>query len=335
MRKWVLGLAAMPIALGVAVPAGAMIAAGGLSTLLGSSSSCSAGTPTGGLPAAGSNTAEQRSIAAAAVREANTRHLPDRAKVVILATGFQESGVRNLHYGDRDSVGWLQQRAGWGPVAERMNPQIAAGKFYDHLVRVAGWQSMSVTQAAQAVQISAYPNAYAKWETRARQLLASVSGAAGVDDTLTQAQCPVDAQVPAGQVPGSFNQQGNPRTVEQAIAMMTSHPHGWGGYGVVGHCEGYMTRAYGWPGGYPSARAHWYAPGARTPGMSPPPRGALVFWSTGAYGHVAMSLGGGMVVSTDFDGRRYHAGVIGVGPIGAIDKWGTRLGWRPPTFRVG
>ena len=116
------------------------------------------------------------SIARAAATEVAARHLPRRALVVILATGFQESGVRNLAYGDRDSVGWLQQRAGWGSVAERMNPQTAAGKFFDHLVRVPGWETLPVAAAAQAVQVSAFPDAYAKWQSKAEQLAALVAG---------------------------------------------------------------------------------------------------------------------------------------------------------------
>jgi hypothetical protein len=140
----------------------------------------------------------------------------------------------------------------------------------------------------------------------------------------------------AGAVPSDFDRQGNPRTVEQAIAMLASHPTGWGGYGVRGHCEGYMTRAYGHAGGYASAIAHWNAPGPKqTSGI--PPRGALVFWgptSSNAYGHVALSVGGGRVISTDFDGRGWAPGRISEGPIESV-KFGPYLGWRAPNFKIG
>ena len=61
-----------------------------------------------------------------------------------------------------------------------------------------------------------------------------------------------------------------------------------------------------------------------------------MFWRSGnPAGHVALSLGNGQVVSTDFDGRSYTAGVLSAGPITAVDKWGPRLGWRAPNFRIG
>ena len=114
--------------------------------------------------------------------------------------------------------------------------------------------------------------------------------------------------------------------------------HGAPGERVVNRCERYMNLSYGLGGGYPTAIAHWQAAGPRTAGISTPPRGALVFWrSNNAAGHVALSLGNGQVVSTDYNHRtgRYQAGMIDVGPITDIDKWGPRLGWRAPNFRPG
>jgi len=98
--------------------------------------------------------------------------LAQQAAVVAIATALQESGLNNLDHGDRDSVGLFQQRASWGSKAERMDPATAADKFYAHLKKVAGWPVLPVTQAAQAVQISAYPNAYAKHENDARTIVA-------------------------------------------------------------------------------------------------------------------------------------------------------------------
>lgn len=114
--------------------------------------------------------------------------LPKRAYVVAVATALQESNLRNLanpdvpaslkfpHEGldsNLDSVGLFQQRSsmGWGTVAQLMDPAQSAARFYTRLVRVAGWQSMGVTQAAQAVQRSAYPGAYAKHADRAQQIV--------------------------------------------------------------------------------------------------------------------------------------------------------------------
>lgn len=98
--------------------------------------------------------------------------IPARGQVVALATVLQESGLRNLTYGDRDSLGLFQQRPsqGWGTATEILDPVHASTKFYEALEQVSGWQSLSVAQAAQAVQKSGFPDAYAKWEPLATAL---------------------------------------------------------------------------------------------------------------------------------------------------------------------
>ncbi|MCU1551425.1 MAG: LysM peptidoglycan-binding protein [Glaciihabitans sp.] len=101
--------------------------------------------------------------------------------IIALSAAAQESGLINRQSGDKDSVGLFQQRpsTGWGTKTQLLNPTYASELFYGGpgnpnkgktrgLLDISGWQSMTVTQAAQAVQISAYPNAYAKWETSAR-----------------------------------------------------------------------------------------------------------------------------------------------------------------------
>ncbi|MGW2056256.1 C40 family peptidase [Streptomyces sp. NPDC001840] len=99
-------------------------------------------------------------------------HIPARGQIVALATALQESGLRNLTYGDRDSLGLFQQRPsqGWGTAEQIMQPVYAATKFYESLRKVPGWESLTVTQAAQAVQRSGFPDAYAKWEPLATAL---------------------------------------------------------------------------------------------------------------------------------------------------------------------
>jgi hypothetical protein len=111
--------------------------------------------------------------------------LPDHAVTVALATALQESKLRNLPYGDRDSVGLFQQRPsmGWGTPAQLQNPVYAANAFYERLIQVQGWQSASVTSAAQAVQHSGAPYAYADWETEARALARALTGEAGAGFT--------------------------------------------------------------------------------------------------------------------------------------------------------
>lgn len=104
--------------------------------------------------------------------------MADHAVTIALAASLQETQLRNLPYGDRDSVGLFQQRPsqGWGTSAQILDPNYAASAFYDHLAQVAGWQTMAVTEAAQLVQHSATPDAYANWETEARSLATALTG---------------------------------------------------------------------------------------------------------------------------------------------------------------
>lgn len=113
-------------------------------------------------------------IAAVAAR----RGLPARAATIALATALQESRLRNLDHGDRDSLGLFQQRPsqGWGTATQVQDPVYAAGKFYDALVKIDGYKTMDINDAAQLVQRSGHPEAYAKHETRARALASSLMG---------------------------------------------------------------------------------------------------------------------------------------------------------------
>lgn len=120
--------------------------------------------------------ANAATIAAVGVR----RRMPERAVVVALATAFQESKLENLEHGDRDSLGLFQQRPsqGWGTAEQVRDPRYAAGKFYAALKKVKGWQDMRVTDAAQRVQRSAYPNAYEKWADESAVLARALTGRA-------------------------------------------------------------------------------------------------------------------------------------------------------------
>ncbi|GAA3960816.1 hypothetical protein [Actinoplanes auranticolor] len=108
------------------------------------------------------------------------RKMPEQAVVIALATAFQESKLENLDTGDRDSVGLFQQRPsqGWGTPEKIQDPRYAAGKFYSALKKVKGWQQMRVTDAAQKVQRSAYPNAYEKWADESAVLAKALTGRA-------------------------------------------------------------------------------------------------------------------------------------------------------------
>jgi hypothetical protein len=106
--------------------------------------------------------------------------LPPRAWVIAIATAMQESGLRNLDHGDRDSLGLFQQRPsmGWGTPEQIMDPEYASTKFYERLLQVPGWEQLPLTEAAQAVQRSAYPDAYAKHEPLAVAVVNAVAGGA-------------------------------------------------------------------------------------------------------------------------------------------------------------
>lgn len=135
-------------------------------------------------------TPQQAQNAAIIAAVASSKNMPDHAVTIALAAALQESGLANLPYGDRDSVGLFQERPsqGWGTRTQILQPAYAAGAFYDHLAQVPGWQSMPVTEAAQAVEQSAAPNAYAGWEGQARGMAIAFTGqaAAGLSCRFTQ-----------------------------------------------------------------------------------------------------------------------------------------------------
>ncbi len=106
------------------------------------------------------------------------RGLPARAASIALATAYQESDLFNLEHGDRDSIGLFQQRPsqGWGSVREILDPVYATNAFYDALVQVEGYESMEITVAAQTVQRSGFPDAYADHEADARAIASALTG---------------------------------------------------------------------------------------------------------------------------------------------------------------
>lgn len=132
-------------------------------------------------------TAEMATNARTIIGVGTSLGVSDYGLVIALAAAMQESSLRNLNYGDRDSLGLFQQRpsTGWGTPAQVMDPVYSSKLFFGGpsnpnaantrgLLDIRGWQSMTVTQAAQAVQISGYPDAYAKWENSARAWLAQL-----------------------------------------------------------------------------------------------------------------------------------------------------------------
>lgn len=123
-------------------------------------------------------TPEQAVNAATIAAVGTGRGLPERAVTIALATALQESGLRNIDHGDRDSLGLFQQRPsqGWGTQQEIMDPIYSAGIFYEHLVKVPEYTRLPLTVAAQRVQRSGFPEAYAKHEPDATLLAAALTG---------------------------------------------------------------------------------------------------------------------------------------------------------------
>lgn len=130
-------------------------------------------------------TPEQAVNAATITAVGTGRGMPERAVTIALATALQESGLRNIEHGDRDSLGLFQQRPsqGWGTEKQIMDPTYAAGVFYEHLAKVPDYAELPLTVAAQRVQRSGYPEAYAKHEPDAALLAAALTGRAAA--TLT------------------------------------------------------------------------------------------------------------------------------------------------------
>ncbi|WP_432842975.1 hypothetical protein [Dactylosporangium sp. CA-092794] len=146
-------------------------------------------SPPAVIAAVGGLTRAEMNNAVTIIRAGQALDLPQRGFVVAIATALQESHLHNLANAnvpaslslpnegvgsDHDSVGLFQQRPSWGTVAQLMNPAEAARRFYAALVQVSGWEQLAVTVAAQTVQVSAFPDAYAQWQSLAEQIVAAV-----------------------------------------------------------------------------------------------------------------------------------------------------------------
>jgi murein DD-endopeptidase MepM/ murein hydrolase activator NlpD len=140
--------------------------------------------PKADMPRVGLYGPDQVRNAAVIINVGKAMGLPPRAWVIAVATAMQESRLTNLgnlgSRNDHDSLGLFQQRpsAGWGTPAQVQDPEYASRKFYDKLKTVKGWEKTALTNAAQSVQRSAYPNAYAKHELSATQIVNTLANGA-------------------------------------------------------------------------------------------------------------------------------------------------------------
>ncbi|MEV1008373.1 hypothetical protein [Streptomyces sp. NPDC049881] len=285
-----------------------------------------------GAPAPQSSTrwtADQLRNATTIIDVARTRSLPTRAAVIAVATAIQESDLHILDHGDRDSVGLFQQRPsqGWGASSQLMDSVYSSGKFYDALLEVPDWESRPLTEVAQAVQRSALPDAYAKWEQAASTLVA---------DIWEEAPAPACDGEPALDPAGDFNVD-NPRSPGQAVAAARAAAGQTGWYRL---CDRFVAEAYGYAySGAETANVHWnqlHAAGLTHPGDDTPPVGALLFYETGeAAGHVALYLGNELVASNDVLDSFPGEGKIAIVHRHELtgDQWRLRYrGWAEPAF---
>lgn len=141
-------------------------------------------------------TSEQANYAALVAAGAGKYDLGTNASTVGIATAIQESSLRNLDYGDRDSLGLFQQRPsqGWGTEEEVTNPHYSTRIFYKHLAQVDGWEDMRVTDAAQAVQRSGFPEAYEQHAPEAEAWARAFRG----DEPFAAVDCDLDATATTG-----------------------------------------------------------------------------------------------------------------------------------------
>ncbi|MFI5612322.1 C40 family peptidase [Amycolatopsis sp. NPDC051903] len=259
------------------------------------------GQPQQGAAQAGNLDDEQRGIVSLIISIGKQRSLSPRAWQVAIQAGMTESGLHNLTYGDRDSLGIFQMRPSmnWGSTAEVTNPNYAINKFYDVLLAVPGWQNERPGDAAQAVERSGFPDRYHRWEAMASVLvenLGQVVNASGCGEGLGAALPPSQAAAQA---------------IKFALGEL-GKPYVWGATGPNAYdCSGLMLRAYESAGVIlPRVSQDQYKAGAMLPVREAQP-GDLIFLATdpadpSTIHHVAMYLGDGKIVEAQQTGVPVH-----------------------------
>ena len=239
---------------------------------------------------------EQRRNAGTIIGVAREMGAPPRAWLIALATAMQESTLRNINYGDRDSLGLFQQRPsqGWGSPVQVTDPVYATRIFIERLLQVPGWQDMPVTVAAQTVQRSAFPDAYAKWEGLAAQLVQQLA------DVADPTGCGRTAVLPEGVT----------RTAIEFALAEVGKPYVWGATGPNTYdCSGLMLRAFQAAGiNLPRVSRQQFYAGGHLPVEQAQP-GDLLFYATdpsdpSTIHHVVLYLGNGQMVEAPYTGER-------------------------------
>ncbi|SFF74965.1 hypothetical protein SAMN05216251_12738 [Actinacidiphila alni] len=277
-------------------------------------------------------TREQLRNATTITAVARTRSVPPRGAVIAVATAIQESSLNNLDDGDRDSLGLFQQRPsqGWGTPAQLTDPVYATNAFFDALLKIRNWQTMPLSRAAQAVERSAAPGAYAKWEQAAGALVTTAWGTYAVTSITTGCDDTATAD------PTAVLTTRTPRSPSQAIAAARAEA---GRPGWYRRCDNFVAQAYGYgSSGSATADVHWnrlVGAGLAHPGDGRPPPGALLFYDNHNVGHVALYLGGDLVASNDVLDTFSGEGAIAIVHRRELTNGHWRLryrGWAEPAF---
>ncbi|MFJ8697774.1 C40 family peptidase [Streptomyces ardesiacus] len=277
--------------------------------------------------------AEQVPNAATIVATGLSLDVPKKGQIIALATAMQESRLRNLGSGDRDSLGLFQQRPsqGWGSAQQIRDPVYASEQFYKHLLKVDGWQQLTVTQAAQAVQKSGLPDAYAQWESLATALQSAIAktfpgaGDAADDQDTNQGEKPSPSttgcapgqdgsgfgRIPEGSVPKGYSipKDADPRArkaIEWAMHQLGTL-YQWGGSCTDAHgpdpmgrcdCSSLMQQAYAHAGITLTRTTYTQVGEGRAVSPADLKPGDLVFsrGSAARPEHVGMYMGEGLVI---------------------------------------
>lgn len=237
--------------------------------------------------------------------------VPQRGLIVAVATAAQESKFVNLHGGPAGAYGLFQQTPPyWGTVAQVIDPAHAATSFYQHLLKVPGWQSMAITDAAQAVQQSGYPDAYAQWEQSATVIVAALTGshATGCGPQVNvpgnpQAQIAVNAALSQLGVPYAF---GGGNTQGPTLGQCVPGTDGYNDCHVVGFdCSGLMLYAWSKAGvTVPHfTGAMWTDPAfTHITDKSQLQPGDMMMFEGSPPGHTGMYIGNGKLVDAPHSG---------------------------------
>lgn len=235
--------------------------------------------------------AQQRGNASTIIGVAKGMGAPPRAALVALATAMQESTLHNYTVAvDHDSLGLFQQRPsqGWGVPSQVTDPVYATTAFLTHLLAIPGWEQLPVTVAAQLVQRSAFPDAYAKWEGLAGALVAALGGTANpIGCALAGAALALPEGIARSAISFALGERGK--------------PYVWGATGPGAYdCSGLVLRAFQAAGIIlPRTSREQYGAGAHVP-VAQAQAGDLLFWAydpgdPATIHHVALYLGDGQI----------------------------------------